>query len=175
MTQPPYSSIPMPYNPRGAVQLASMAPAYARPIYWAAALGVVELAIIPPQRARFPAPRPGKRPWLSVITADVGKELIGPDAFHHKSLVRLLKASEGLFVMPGAPDAALYNIAASYPVLTGNSAVLMEISHRCTDPWREFIAEVRPEVSFTEARHGELGTPPWADAAATAEREGIHR
>jgi hypothetical protein len=142
---PTYLPVPLPFNPQGLALSMAQAPCYLKPLFRAAMSGGCELAMIAPGSGPFPSPTLGQLPWLSVIAADFLDAAAGPDAFDHRSLASLLKASAGIFVMAGKPAAELYDYAARFPIVTGESSTLIEISTERVEVWRDFLRRVCPD------------------------------
>jgi hypothetical protein len=80
-----------------------------------------------------------KRPMLFVVGDDCTLA-DGPDAFHRKTLRRLLGRAVFVGILPGAPERAFYGRAAKAAMASRGWAVLIETQPQQREAWIRFAA-----------------------------------
>ena len=99
---------------------------------------------VPQYAGRFDFPE--GRPLIGLISDDY-KLSCGLQAFHQKSVRRLVARCSAAFIMAGAPDAALYTAAAGLAVISRRNVVIIETQPRWEADWANFVQAARPGIA----------------------------
>ena len=101
-------------------------------------------AQVPQHVGRFAFPE--GRPLIALIGDDYDLSW-GPQAFHRKSIRRLVGRCSAALIVAGAPDVTLYTAASGWAVLARQNVVVIETQPRWEADWANLVREARPGIA----------------------------